>query len=374
MIKFRQALEELRRLGRIRSLNFGGGLDFTSNDYLGMTSHPALRHSAGQALGSGMPLGSGGSRLLRGHRPEHEDLEIFAQRFFNAPRSLFFATGFQANYALFSTLPDRHDLVIYDSLIHASVREGLRSCPARSVKFAHNDVAALAEILKTEGPKSENIWIAIESLYSMDGDMATLEAVFELVRQYNAVLIVDEAHATGIYGEKGRGLCWPLIQKHGYLNLITLHTCGKAIGVAGGLICASEIFIDTLINRSRAFIYSTAPMPIQALLVRKSLEILGGAEGDARRARLFSICTYAQKFLGGQGTPIVPVIIGDDVQAVEVAAQLQKNGFDIRAIRPPTVPEGTARLRISLSCDSERAAIDRIVSQLAPYLKRDVAA
>lgn len=373
-MKLRKALDELRALGRLRSLGPASGLDFTSNDYLGMAMHPALRQAAGQALGSGMPLGSGGSRLLRGHRVEHEDLEIFAQRFFGSPRALYFATGFQANYALFSTLPDRHDLVIYDSLIHASVREGLRACPARSVKFAHNDVSALSEILKTEGPKAENIWITVESLYSMDGDMAPLEQIYELARQYNAVLIVDEAHATGIYGEKGRGLCWSFIQKHGYLNLITLHTCGKAIGVAGGLVCGPEIFIDFLVNRSRAFIYSTAPMPLQALLVRRSLEILAGAEGDARRARLFSICQYAQKFLGGPGTPIIPVIIGEDARAVEVAAQLQRNGFDIRAIRPPTVPEGTARLRISLSCDTERAAIERVAALLSPYPKRDVAA
>ncbi|MCB1680339.1 MAG: 8-amino-7-oxononanoate synthase [Alphaproteobacteria bacterium] len=374
MIKLKQALDELRRLGRLRSLTFGSGVDFTSNDYLRMSSHPALRQAAIQALRTEMPLGSGGSRLLRGHRSEHDDLEILGRRFFHAPASLFFSTGFQANYAVFSTLPGRHDLVIYDSLIHASVREGLRACPARSVKFSHNDISALTEILRNEGSKAENIWIAVESLYSMDGDRAPLEAIYELARQYNAFLVVDEAHATGIYGDGGRGLCWPLIQKHGYLNLITLHTCGKALGVAGGLICAPEVIIASLINRSRAFIYSTAPMPVQALLVRKSLEILGSAEGDARRARLFSICQYAQKYLGGPGTPIVPVIIGDDVKAVEVATMLQREGFDIRAIRPPTVPEGTARLRISLSCDTERAAIDRIAALLSPYIKRDVAA
>ncbi|MBK9586235.1 MAG: 8-amino-7-oxononanoate synthase [Alphaproteobacteria bacterium] len=373
MNKLRQVLEELKRLGRGRSLNLGSGTDFTSNDYLGMASHPALRQAVVQGVNSGIPLGSGGSRLLRGHRPEHEDLETFSCRLFNAPRSLFFATGFQANYALFSTLPDRHDLVIYDSLIHASVREGLRSCPARSVKFAHNDVGALEDILKSDGQKVENIWIAIESLYSMDGDMAPLLAIFDLARQYNAMLIVDEAHATGIYGEGGRGLCWPIIQEHGYRNVITLHTCGKAIGVAGGLVCGSELVVDSLINLARAFIYSTAPMPLQALLVRRSLEILSGAEGEERRRRLFAACQYAQRLFGGHGTPILPVVIGEDARAVEIAAMLQKNGFDIRAIRPPTVPEGTARLRISVSCETERSELDRLSFFLKDFVTKDAA-
>lgn len=357
MALFIDTLSQLKEQNRYRSLNLPNGIDLTSNDYLGMAEHPALRETAVNALKNGLDIGAAGSRLLRGHTKQHLKLEEFACSYFNAPKTLFMANGFMANYSLFTTLPDRRDIILYDSLIHASVREGVRASDAKSFKFEHNNITDLERLLNTH--KANNIWIAIESIYSMDGDCAPVKDIYNMIKRYdNVALIIDEAHATGIYGEHGKGMVYELVQEYGYDNIITLHTCGKAIGVAGGLICASSDIIDYMINKSRPFIYSTAPMPMQALLVQKSLDILSSSDGDKRRAKLLSICVQAQKLFGGYGTQIVPIILGSDEKAVSIAAALQEKNYDIRAIRPPTVPKGSARLRLSLSSN-----LDNIVLQ-----------
>lgn len=374
MRELTETLESLKARGRYRSLALPDGVDLTSNDYLGMASHPALRRAAIEALEGGFDLGAAGSRLLRGHTQAHAELESYAADYFGAERALYFSSGFQANLALFTGLPDRHDAVIYDSLIHASVRDGLQAGRARAVKFAHNDLNDLEEKIKIVRDQAQTLFIAVESVYSMDGDTAPLPEIMALARRYDAVLIVDEAHASGIYGERGRGLCWDIIQAQGYERLITLHTCGKAIGIAGGLVCAQSDVIDYIINCARPFIYSTAPMPLQALLVRKSLEILDTEDGQARRERLFEICARAKVLLGGPGTQIVPVILGGDERAVAVARALQAEGFDVRAIRPPSVPEGTARLRVSLSSELALTDLERFAALLGPYLAEERAA
>lgn len=374
MRELTETLESLKARGRYRSLALPDGVDLTSNDYLGMAAHPALRRAAIEALEGGIDLGAAGSRLLRGHTQAHAELESYAADYFGAERALYFSSGFQANLALFTGLPDRHDAVIYDSLIHASVRDGLQAGRARAVKFAHNDLNDLEEKIKIVRDQAHSLFIAVESAYSMDGDLAPLIEIMALARRYDAVLIVDEAHASGIYGERGRGLCRDIIQAQGYENLITLHTCGKAIGIAGGLVCAQADVIDYIINCARPFIYSTAPMPLQALLVRKSLEILDSEDGQARRARLFEICARAKVLLGGPGTQIVPVILGGDERAVAVARSLKAQGFDVRAIRPPSVPEGTARLRVSLSSELALADLERFAALLGPYLAEEQAA
>lgn len=362
-------LDDLRAQNRYRKLKLPHGIDLSSNDYLGMVNHPVLRDAAIMALKDGLDLGAGGSRLLRGHTQAHQDLEDFAAAHFAAPRTLFFATGFQANYALLTTLPDRNDIILYDSLIHASMRDGIQASSAKSFKFAHNDLAALETLLKTHAGKS--IWIAVESVYSMDGDTSPLTALYALAEKYNAMLIVDEAHGTGVFGRQGKGLCCDLIQKDKYHRLITLHTCGKAIGVAGGLVCAKDEIIETLINRARGFIYSTAPMPLQALLVQKSLEVIASKEGDKLRDKLFILCGQAKEFFGGAGTQIVPIILKDDDSAMRVAAALQDKGFDIRAIRPPSVPEGTARLRLSLSSNLSASILQDLATALQQIMERD---
>ncbi len=366
---FQDELSELKDKNRYRSLNLPAGVDLTSNDYMGMSVHPALRIAAVEALEGGLDIGAAGSRLLRGHTSSHEQLETYAATYFKAGASLYFASGFQANYALLTTLPDRRDVVLYDGLVHASVRDGLIAAQAKSYKFPHNDMDALEVLLKRHGQNSGRIWIAVESVYSMDGDIAPLDDLYELAVRYDAILIVDEAHATGVYGANGKGLCWDIIDKHGYDHLVTLHTCGKAIGVAGGLVCASSNVIEYMVNKARPFIYSTAPMPLQAFLVQRSLEILVSDDGAQRRDKLHNICALGKKLFGGSGTQIVPIILGEDERAVSVAKAMQDVGYDIRAIRPPTVPQGQARLRLSLSSELDPDILQGFADALQPYIE-----
>lgn len=370
MDKFKKKLEQLEEKGRLRSLNLPAGVDLTSNDYLGFSVHPSLRAAAIQFLENDA-IGAAGSRLLRGHVEAHASLETYAAQFFGTEAALYFSSGFQANYALFTTLPDRHDVILYDELVHASARDGIRASDAKAFKVPHNDLDAYEAQLKQVRTETKGqIWIAIESVYSMDGDFAPVKELYELAKAYDAVLIVDEAHASGVWGQGGKGLAYGLPQD----NVITVHTCGKAMGVAGGLICASKSVIDYMVNAARPFIYSTAPMPLQAHLVQKALEFIGSAEGQARRDKLLALCEYAQGKLGGAGSQIVPIILGDDARAVEVAEALQKAGYDIRAIRPPTVPEGTARLRLSLSSELTPEILDGFFEVLMPYLDKEKAA
>ena len=364
---FGDSLDSLKEKGRYRSLSLPSGFDLTSNDYLGLASPPALRDAAIKYLENGGAIGAAGSRLLRGHCEEHAALEDYAAAFFDAPKALYFSSGFQANNTLFQTLPSRHDAIIFDHYVHASAREGLQNSKAHVFKAQHNDIDAYKQacekaqqnhLSKSDG----RIWIAVESLYSMDGDVAPLDALYKLAVEYDAMLVIDEAHASGVMGAHGKGLAEKLIAQHGYGRIITLHTCGKAMGVAGAIMCATSDVIEMMINAARGFIYSTAPMPLQAHLVQKALEIIGSDEGDARRARLEKLSKKAQQLFGGYGTCIVPIIIGDDEQAVDVATMLQQKGWDIRAIRPPTVPEGTARLRLSLNADLSEDMLDEFAA------------
>ncbi len=344
---FTQKLDQLRAQGRYRSLRLPMGIDLTSNDYLGFAADALLQDKAKALIDSGVAVGAGGSRLLRGHMQAHASLEATASQFFGHEAALYFPTGFQANYALFTTLCGRHDHVIYDEYLHASARDGIAASNAKPLRVAHNDLNAFEEALKTAHANRRaegQIWVAVESVYSMDGDQAPLQDLHKLTQNYEATLIIDEAHATGVLGQDGRGLSYDL-----GANVIALHACGKALGVAGGLLCASQEIIDYMINAARPFIFSTAPMPLQAALVEESLKLVESAEGEKRRQKLFANAALTQKELGGHGGYIVPIILGEDMRAVAVAEALQAQGFDIRAIRPPTVPEGTARLRLSLS-------------------------
>lgn len=376
MDKFQNKLKQLKDKDRLRSLNLPSGIDLTSNDYLGMREHPALRAAAIDALESGIEMGAGGSRLLRGHDDHFAALEDFSAKHFGSERALYFANGFAANYALFTTLPDRHDVVIFDSLVHASVRDGIAASHARSIKVAHNDLNDFdAALAKARAECRGQIWVAVESVYSMDGDRAPLAELQNLCRRYDAVLIIDEAHATGVFGRHGEGLAAALDQD----NVIALHTCGKAVGVAGGIVCAAADIIDYLINAARPFIYSTAPPPLQAHLTLKSLEILSGSDGAARRVILQERLGFARSahFLDGMyagaQSQIIPIILGEDARAVNVANALQAEGFDIRAIRPPTVPEGQARLRLALSANIDEGTLQKFSNILLPHLQAKAA-
>lgn len=342
---FAQKLEAIKSKNRYRSLSLPGGIDLSSNDYLGLKEHPSLKRAAIEALEGGIALGSGGSRLLRGHCEEHARLEEFAAKHYGFERALYFANGYSANYALLTALPARNDVVLFDSLVHASMRDGLYTPSITSQKIPHNDLNAYEAALKKHSGLGKRIFIAVESVYSMDGDFAPLAELHALALRYDAILIVDEAHGTGVYGDHGKGLAGSLPHE----NLITVHTCGKALGVAGGLVCASNDIIEYLINTARPFIYSTAPPPLQAHLTMKAIELCAGAEGDAARKKLMELCALVKTRIGGYGSQIVPIILGADEKAVAAAKQLQNQGYDIRPVRPPTVPEGSARLRLSLN-------------------------
>ncbi len=365
MKDFSVELDRLRARDRHRSLRLPGGIDLSSNDYLGLSKHPDLRRAAITALEDGIEIGATGSRLLRGHRDAHAELEAFAARHFDVPRTLFFANGFQANYALITTLVGRHDVAIFDALCHASVRDGLHAAHAKTIKVQHNDLDAFEAALKKPRSPGAQAWVLIESVYSMEGDVAPVAELLALAERYDAILIVDEAHGTGVFGPTGRGVTEGLPHD----RLISLHTCGKALGVAGALVCARADIIDYLINAARPFIYSTAPMPLQALLVQKALQL--GAVEPERRDRLRALQGFvAQRSQNiAVHSPIVPIIIGEDAAAVAIAEQLQAKGFDIRAIRPPTVPAGTARLRLSLNADLTEAELSAFFDFLSPLLE-----
>lgn len=344
-------LKDLHGRGRARGLQPRIGVDFSSNDYLGLARSPRLRGALVQALTRGVALGSGGSRLLRGNDPEHEALEKEAASFFGSETALFFSTGYAANSALFSTLPQHGDLIVYDALIHASAHEGMRLSRASNAPARHNDVGDVDKTIATwrKGAPAGRAWIAVESLYSMDGDRAPLDELMAVAHRHEAMLLVDEAHATGVFGERGRGLAAHL---EGRENVITLRTCGKALGCEGALVCAARVVRDFLVNRARGFIFSTAPSPLIASAVREALRIL--TDEPERRDSLMALIAFAERALAPAGvfptgSQILPLIIGEDVATMRMAAMLQAAGFDVRGIRPPTVPRGTARLRISLT-------------------------
>ena len=364
--RFAGALDRLADQGRLRSLNLPAGLDLTSNDYLGFAHHPDLRACAVRFLSedTDVPVGAAGSRLLRGHQGAHDALERLAADIFGAPAALYLANGFLANYALITTLMGRHDTIIYDEHVHASMRDGIAASKAKSVRAAHNDLAAFETALKQAAQDRRadgEIWVLIESVYSMDGDCAPLDEMIDLAARYGAMMIIDEAHATGILGADGRGAAYAEAKASDYDRIITLHTCGKALGVAGALICARRDIVNYMVNAARPFIYSTAPLPVQAALVQAALELMISPQGDQMRSALQQRCDQVQAALGGSGSHIVPLIVGEDKAAVDLASRLQERGYDIRAIRPPTVPEGTARLRLSLSAALSRADLEGFI-------------
>jgi len=363
-----RALDALLRRGRLRSLDAPRGLDFTSNDYLGLAQSQVLADAVADALDRGVPVGAGGSRLLRGNHPEHEALEAEAAAFFGAETALFFGGGFIANTALMATLPSRGDLIVYDDLIHASVHDGMRLSKARAVAARHNDPQSVEDAIagwRAAGGTGQP-WIVIESLYSMDGDRAPIDDLARIAQRHDAMMIIDEAHATGVFGPQGRGLGAHL---EGRDNIITLHTCGKALGVMGALVLAPTPIRDFLVNRARAFIYATAPSPLVAAAVRAALGVCQNE--PERRERLHQLIAFAENELRSKtrfppsGSQIQPIIIGADAPAVALAAAIRTRGYDIRAIRPPTVPEGTARLRLTITLNTDETVLVRLIADVA---------
>jgi 8-amino-7-oxononanoate synthase len=362
------ALSELKDDNRLRSLKPRAGLDFSSNDYLALASAKRMRQAISAAVEAGTPIGAGGSRLLRGNCAEHESLEAEAARFFGAEAAIYFASGYTANFAVLTTLPQRGDLLVLDQLVHASIHEGARAGRAEFRFSTHNDANSVEDVIQTWRSQggTGRVWIVVESLYSMDGDFAPLDGLNAIADRHDAFLMVDEAHATGVFGPSGRGLTSTY---EGRDNLIAIHTCGKALGAAGALVTTTNLLRDFIVNRCRPFIFSTAPSPLMAVAVEAALSIL--RDEPERQQRLQGLIDFAHHEIGARegwqlsGSQIVPFIVGDNARAMALAAALQARGFDIRGIRPPTVPAGTARLRISLTNNVDENDVRAMLGALA---------
>ncbi len=340
--------------GLRRTLRPPAGIDLCSNDYLGLADHPLLKQRMADAV-MAEGVGSTGSRLLRGERTNFARVEERFARFKGAERSLYFSSGYLANLAVLTTFPGAGDAIYCDERNHASLIDGARLSRARRVVFPHNDTAALAKLLRDDDGIGQK-FVVVESLFSMDGDRAPLAAYSALCRAAGAELIVDEAHAVGVYGAHGAGLAGDIF--------VSINTAGKAMGVSGAFVAGSADAIEYLIQRARPFIFSTAPPPAIAAALEASLEVI--ASEPERRERLLARARYLRERLGLAGdSPIIPIIIGENERAMAVARRLQAAGFDVRAIRPPTVPTGTARLRVTANQGLSEAILDRFVEVLA---------
>jgi 8-amino-7-oxononanoate synthase len=369
--RVRARLNDLDSQRLLRTMRPPSGIDLSSNDYLNLSAHPRVR----AAFIAGIEregCGSTGSRLLRGERQAFTDLEDRFARFKATERSLFFSSGFLANLAVLTGLAEKNDVIFSDERNHASLIDGARLAPARVVVCPHNDVEGL-RCLMALTPCDGVRFVVIESLYSMDGDLARLREYATLCRANDAMLVVDEAHAVGIYGTTGSGLLEDAgVDANG---CISINTAGKALGVSGAFVAGPSWAVEYLIQRARPFVFSTASPPAVAAALQASLDIVHD-EPD-RRHLLQSRAVRLRRNLRAIGVDaaddvshIVPVIVGDNERALAIAEDIQADGFDVRAIRPPSVPAGTARLRLSVNAGLSEATLDRFVDVLSRALRR----
>jgi 8-amino-7-oxononanoate synthase len=336
-----------------------GDIDFCSNDYLGIVRNGLLKiNEAGQEK----LHGSTGSRLISGNYALIERIEKEIASFHNAEAGLMYNSGYDANLGLLASVPQRGDTIIYDQLSHASIRDGIRLSLANSFAFAHNDIDDLERKLAVaEGRK----FVVTESVFSMDGDTAPLSAITELCSSNNALLVIDEAHATGVIGDKGEGLVQELALENKCFARV--HTFGKAVGTHGAIILGSSVLRDYLINFSRPFIYTTA-MPASGVLATGAAYSIFPSMTKERAHLRELINMFRENASGfeltGSATPIQGVIIPGNERVRAVAATLQANGLDVRAILYPTVPKGSERLRVVLHAFNTEEEIARLIAVL----------
>lgn len=351
-------------------------MDFASNDYLSFARNAAVVHTPAS--------GATGSRLLSGNSPRHEELEKKIAGFHNSGAALLFNSGYDANLGLLSSIADRHDLIIYDELVHASIRDGILLSKAKSLKFKHNDLAHL-KILINKFQEWENrvVYVVTESIFSMDGDQPDLLGMLGLVNLHpNVRLIVDEAHAIGIIGKKGEGLVSVLgVENQIFARVITF---GKSMGAHGAAIVGDEYLKEYLINFARSFIYTTALPGHTIASVINSYEKL--AAGDPAVDKIKGNIAIFKKLLCQSGlkqgvgrfrfresaTPIQICIIPNNFLAQEAARYLQSMGYDVRAILSPTVPAGQERLRICLHAHNTKKEMKSMLTYLKEFLKNHV--
>jgi len=354
------ARQELRRLGQME------GVNLCSNDYLGLSTDPRLARAVAAVLETGSPVASTGSRLLSGNSAAWEELESEFARFIGTEAALFFSSGYAANVGLLTAILRPDDTVFSDESNHASLIDGMRLSRARKVIFPHLDLDFLEDALRRCDSAGRKL-IVVESLFSMEGDRAPLPELLSLADRFGADLVVDEAHATGVFGPRGRGLAAAVGANARVLA--TVHPCGKALASAGAFVCGTETLKQFLVNRARTFIYSTALPPYFAAQIAKAVEIVAGA--DAERHRLLELAGCLRSRLqdagfntGTSDSQIVPVLLGETDAAVHYARKLYHHGFAVRPIRPPTVPQGQSRLRVSVTTRLSEELLDRLVRAL----------
>lgn len=378
-------MDDWRAAGLVRHLRIADGegvhlrvggrevISFASNDYLGLSRHPRVKAAARAAIDA-HGTGATASRLICGTRPEHAELEASLARFKGSEACLVFASGYQTPLALLPAVAgDASCSIVLDRLAHACLVDGARLSNARVRTFRHNEPEDLAAVLEKEASRAKDlrILVAVESLYSMDGDIAPLAKIHAVARCFGAWLLVDEAHATGVLGPGGRGVLAEVFPGELPDDVLAMGTLSKALGSQGGYLCASRCVTDWIVQAGRAFLFSTGLAPAAAAAAREALKLI--QDDDSPRVRLLERSAALRERLrtagwdvGGQdargpwNSPILPLLVGDERRAVELADALLERGFWVPAIRYPTVKRGAARLRISLSAAHSDSEIDAL--------------
>ncbi len=348
-------------------------LSFCSNDYLGLANHPDIKQAFSEAI-ERFGVGSGSAHLVNGHSQLHHDCEQRLAEFTGRERALLFSTGYMANLAITSALLSRNDFVFQDKLNHASLIDAAQLSRAKFLRYAHNDLDQLQQQLiqaQRDKPDARRL-IMTDAVFSMDGDCADIAEMATLAEQSDSWLMIDDAHGFGVLGETGAGLCEAegLTQQQVPILMATL---GKAVGVSGAFVAGSDVLIETLIQRARSYIFTTASPPAVSAAVMKSIDLIQ-REAWRREKLQHNIDYFRQQAalldiaLMPSDTAIQPVVIGDNHACLSVSQQLFDQGLHVVAIRPPTVPDGSARLRITLSAAHELSHIDRLLKTLSGLL------
>jgi 8-amino-7-oxononanoate synthase len=347
-------------------------LNFSSNDYLGLANDPALKEAAIKAVEK-YGVGAGASRLICGSLAPHHELEEALAAFKGASAALSFSSGFAAAAGVICSLLDSNDVIVVDKLVHACIVDAARLSGAKMRVFGHNNLDDLEKILRwaEERHAAPALWqtdrrprtlIVTESIFSMDGDQAPLREMALLKDKFEAWLMVDEAHATGLYGKTRRGL----VEECGVEKQVDIQmgTLGKAFGSAGGYICGSRPLIDYLINRARSFIFSTAPIPAAAAAATAGIKMVQSKTGEERRNQLWANIAAVSRQIDSEGSAIIPMMIGDEAKAMQIAAALLNKGVFIPAVRFPTVAHGQARLRLTMTAAHSKDDVEQLLTAL----------
>jgi 8-amino-7-oxononanoate synthase len=365
-IHLNEILSKRKELGGYRFLRLIDEklIDFSSNDYLGLANLKQVNNFPSEFVDNG----TAGSRLLSGNKQYHEELEQYLSSFFNSSAALLFNSGYMANLGVLSSVPQKGDTVLMDELSHICIKEGVRLSRAKYYNFKHNDLKDLeAKLQKAAG----NIFIVVESIYSMDGDQAPLEELVGLAQQYEAAIIVDEAHSTGLHGKSGNGLCCEL----GVENEIfaRIYTFGKAPGTHGAAVCGSELLKEYLINYSRQFIYTTSLPHHSILSIQNALEYRQ-QHPELWEKLQFNIKLFRRNLNPSINKldsthPIQGILFDNSEKAVDFSKYLNESGFDIRPILSPTVPKGKERVRICLHAFNSEEEISNLCQNINQYFK-----